>query len=434
MNPQIPVVSAWILVAVLHAHAQASDHWSRTDPLAWDLSQLTTCELEKFTASDLLDVRPVIVPHPESVVGANDYFMWPIAAKVNDTLVLLYARIPCHWGEDTDKADDKSGIRMVVTSSDGGKTWSPPVDVLEAGTWTESPFKGPCGGGIGEHDGIVYIALNQGVYRSADRGRSWELVSDNPAFEGIPNPVWSPGMRITFDTHHGMIVWTTTGYAKIRKETADYGNRLSAVYSPDHGQTWHYQEQALPEGIGLSEVTPLQFEGHLAFFLRNGLKNICYAQGYSETGWFPFTFAVSNVGPVGVVDSPDVAYNPRTQRLEAAVSDRKGSGPAPGDGTKVNLYSIAPSDLAVGATDWRFEGTLIQYKALFGPSDGFNPVGSVIDPEAGLQFLYVWGGDATGKAAVFQYTRSLNTPAVSQYLEAFYEAAETERLPEPSEG
>ncbi|MBN1341500.1 MAG: exo-alpha-sialidase [Phycisphaerae bacterium] len=404
--------------------AQTGCQWYRQDALARELSQLTEQEIAKFAGSPLIDVRPVIVPHPENVVGANDYFMWPIATKVDDTLVVLYARCPCHWGKDKSKGDGNAGIRMVVTSSDGGKTWTKPVDVLRAGKWTNSPFKG-FGGGLGAQDGVVYLALNQGVYRSRDKGRSWELVSASPSFQGVPQQLWAPGMRLTFDTEHGMTVWTTAGFAPARKETKDYGNRLCAVYSRDGGKTWRYQDQALPEGIGLSEITPVQFDRKIAFLLRNGLKNTRYAQAYSQTGWFPFRFDITNIGPVQIVDTPDIAYNPATRRLEAAVSHRGGTGPGPKGSMKINLYAIAPSDMKAGSANWRFEGTLIRYRWPFGKSDGFNPVGSVIDTHADRQYLHVWAGDCTGRAAIFQLSRSLDTPAVSRYLTTFYDTVST---------
>lgn len=399
----------------------AGCEWYRQDSLARGLSQLSEREIAKFTESELLELRPVVVPNTGNVVGANDYFMWPIATKVDGTLVVLYARSPCHWGKQKSQGDGNGGIRMVVTSSDGGKSWSDPVDVLRAGRWTNSPFEG-FGGGLGVHKGIVYLAVNQGVYRSRDKGRSWELVSASPSFVGVPGRLWAPGMRLTFDIEHGMTIWTTAGFASVRKEIADYGNRLCALYSRDEGKTWRYEEQVLPKGIGLSEVTPVQFSGQIAFLLRNGLRNVHYAQAYSATGWFPFRFGISNIGPVGIVDTPDIAFNPVTRRLEAAVSHRKGGGPGPTGAMKVNLYSIAQSEMAAGRTDWRFEGTLIRYRAAFGKSDGFNPVGSVIDAETGWQYLHVWGGDGTDKAAIFQVSRSLDTSAVRDYLTRFYEA------------
>ena len=155
-------------------------------------------------------------------------------------------------------------------------------------------------------------------------------------------------------------------------------------------------------------------------FLRNGLRNTRFGQGYSDTGWFPFEFALSNVGPVGLVDTPDVNYNPVTGRLEAAAPHRLGGGPGPQGKMKVNLYSIAHADLAAGSTEWRYDGTLVRYRDLFGQSDGFNVVGSVVDVEQGTKFFHVWGGDCTGRAGIYQYSVSLDTLAVSQYLTRFY--------------
>ncbi len=72
----------------------------------------------------------------------------------------------------------------------------------------------------------------------------------------------------------------------------------------------------------------------------NGFKNVRYSQGYSETGWFPFRFARSNVTSKGIVDTPDINYNPVSRRLEVAVPHRDGDDPGPAGGMKVNLYSI----------------------------------------------------------------------------------------------
>lgn len=399
-----------------------STDWYHDDPLARELSQLTESEYQKFTDSELLAVCPVILPTSEHVCGANDYFMWPIVTMMEDTIVVLYQRTPCHWGEDLAKADENGGIRMVVTSADGGMTWSPPVDVLESGRWPSSPFKG-FGGGLGVFGGVVYAAVNQGVYGSRDKGLSWSLVSENPTFSDVPEVLWAPGMRLTFDATHGLTIWTTSGFSEdgaARKEQGAYGTHMEAVYSPDFGETWKHESQALPDGLRLSEVTPVHTHGRMAFFLRNGLNDTRFGQGYSRTGWFPFHFDLSNVGPVALVDTPDINYNPVTGRFEVAAPHRRGEGPGPVGRMKVNLYSMDPDDLAQGSTDWRYDGTLLCYRDIFGVSDGFNVVGSVIDTRRGMKHFHVWGGDCTGKAGIFQYSVSLDTPAVTRYLMQYH--------------
>ncbi|MBT5876190.1 MAG: exo-alpha-sialidase [Candidatus Latescibacteria bacterium] len=397
--------------------------WYYQNTLARELSQLTEREYRKFADSELFSVTPVILPTVENIVGENDYFMWPIAAMIEGTIVVLYQRTPCHWGPDLEKSDGQGGIRMVVTSSDGGLTWTEPVDVLESGQWPSSPFAG-FGGGLGVHEGVVYLALKQGVYQSKDKGLSWALVSADPVFDQVCDVLWAPGMRITFDQIHGLTIWTTSGFAEeaaVRKERGAYGTHMVAVYSPDFGVTWKSESQALPEGLRLSEVTPVDAGGTLAFFLRNGLNDTRFGQGYSGSKWFPFHFDLSNVGPVALVDTPDINYNPVTGRFEVAAPHRRGEGPGPTEKMKVNLYSIDPADLAQGSTEWRYDGTLLCYRDQFGISDGFNIVGSLIDVDRGMKHFHVWGGDCTGKAGIFQYSVSLDTPAVSQYLMRYYD-------------
>ena len=50
---------------------------------------------------------------------------------------------------------------------DVGEVQTEPVDVLRTGRWTNSPFKG-FGGGLGVREGVVYLAINQGIYRSRE--------------------------------------------------------------------------------------------------------------------------------------------------------------------------------------------------------------------------------------------------------------------------
>ena len=388
--------------------------WYHEDSLARELCKFTEEEFAKFTDSQLMDVSPVVLPYPESVVGINDYIDWPVATKVNDTIIILYDRRGCHFG-CPDQSDSASGIRMIIRSTDGGKTWSEPFDLMSVGRWSTTPFSG-WGGGLGAKDGVAYAALNRGLYKSTDEGETWELVKD-PDFSRIPKDTHNPGMRLTFHPDKGLVIWTTDDYSD---RDPEYGKILRAVYSPDYGQTWHYEDQPLPDGISFSELTPLEHNGKLIFFNRNGRNNTPqhYAQGWSETGWFPFQFALTNVYTESM-DTPDVIHNPTTGRFEATASHRRGKGDGPQGQMKLNLYSMAPNDLFSGNANWRYEGTLVRYQAVIGIGcDGFNPVGSVIHDNK--QYIYVWGGDANGKAGIFQYTRSLDTEAVRSYLMDFY--------------
>jgi len=418
--------------------------WYYSDSLARELSQLDSSEVEFMDGSDLINHQPVILPTTENIVTINDYFDWPVATKIDSTIIVLYDRRNYHFGPKPDEEtqnDIHSGIRMIISSDDGGKTWNKPVDVFEqAGHWDSTVFFG-WGGGVGTYQGIAYLALNEGVYKSLDKGKTWQLINPVNNLPGEIYPVnlvyqykpwlvqmndqdttgypkyWSPGLRITFDKTHGMTIWTSRDFKPSGRDgrtPSDYSKFLSALYSPDFGTTWKYQEQALPEGLNVNELTPVPFDGKMAFFFRNGQGAHYYGQGYSETGWFPFNFAVtSNVGPTPVMDTPDCIYNPVTKRLEATVTIRTS---VEGDPMRLDLYSIDPNELAAGSNTWNFEGVLLKYRSKWGISDGMNPVAGIVDEKVGMHRIYVWGGDCRKKSGIFELSRSLNTPMLSKYL------------------
>jgi len=428
--------------------------WYEQDVLARELSQLTEPEYARIARTPGLDVQPVAVPRAERVVGENDYYMWPIATQVDQTTIVLFCRHRYHFGRDKSKearVNADSGIRMITRSSDGGRTWTEPMDLFEhVGRWDRTLFGG-WGGGLGVYEGVVYLALNEGLYRSEDKGETWSLVTGEPNFDAVPldpvpvtvtegekfqatgappvdAPLWSPGMRITFDDERGLILWSTRGFKSEGRDgsvASHYGKYLCALYSPDFGETWHYQEQKLPQGIYLNEITPVSYDGgKVMFFLRQGGHDRHYAQGYSETGWFPFDFATTSVGPTKVMDTPDVIYNPRNERLEAVAPFRFLDRPM-----EMRLYSIAAEALARGESEWRYDGTLARYEGRFSRSDGFNPVGGVVDVEAGLHRFHVWGGEVRNRAAIFEYRRSLDTQQLRAALRSDSETSNASNAP-----
>jgi len=414
--------------------------WFEDDPLAHELSQLTKTEAAYMEKSDIIEFHPVVLPKEEFVIQNNDYFDWPIATMVEDTIVVLFSRRLHHWGgaQDYPRNNRASGIRMITTSQDGGKSWSRPIDVIsQAGRWDHTVF-GAWGGGLGVHDGIVYLALNEGLYRSEDKGASWGLVGNPPDFHRLPAEIiptemlddegsgevlttfWSPGMRITFHEEKGLVIWTTRGFkpaGRKHSNAKDYGKYLCAIYSPDYGKNWFFEEQPLPGDLGLylNEITPLEFRGGVAFIFRNGGYRSYKGYAISRSGWFPLQFGLTNIGPVDIPDTPDLIFNPLTNRLEVAVTFRHHFTDKP---MELRLYSVDPNQLGEKSSQWRHEGILLKYKDKFGSggSDGMNPVGGVVDRRCGVHRIYVWGGDGIGKSGIFELNRSLKTNEVHEFL------------------
>lgn len=142
---------------------------------------------------------------------------------------------------------------------------------------------------MGSHNGVVYLALNEGIYHSQDKGKTWALITPEPDFSNIPGKVkstkedyssrenlakettatfWSPGARLTFDEAHGLTLWSTRDFKPSNRNKGEpeerntyYGKYLCAIYSKDFGKSWEFEEQAIPEGVTLSEITPLQHDG-----------------------------------------------------------------------------------------------------------------------------------------------------------------------------
>ncbi len=436
-------ISFVFTVALTFGSPVAGHDWYHEDPggLARQLSQLDEREIRKFAESELLDVQPVLMPTPENVDTINKYLYWPIATVVDDTILVLYAQKPHHFKNrvQTDiHADDYTGIRKVIQSTDGGKTWSRPFDLHDAGTWDPdmSPFQG-WNASMGASDGIAYLALKEGIYRSKDKGASWELITESPDFGDLPLQSTRMGMRMTFDEERGMILWCTDRKRVVRNAEG-YGGVIRAVYSPDFGKTWHYEEQAIPEEFVFSELTPIEWQGKVAFLNRNPENAVAgpYVQCASSTGWFPFDIRSSGIEHGRLADTPDLIYNPKTERFEAAVSMRFGiNADGPTGHAKVNLYSIDPDDLFGKRANWRFEGTWIRYRGPWGLQnrtesvgngyipgadyvDGFNPVGGIVLD--GQHHIFVWGGNGIEKSGIYQYSRSLDTDAVRSWLMEFY--------------
>ena len=154
-----------------------------------------------------------------------------------------------------------------------------------------------------------------------------------------------------------------------------------------------------------------------------------YLQYWSESGWFPVKGEYTNMRPTPSEgrDTVDLSFNPVTERFEVVASDREGGGI---DGRRhvpqsLNLWSIDPDALLAGSAEWRYEGCLFERKDQFARNygvagrfgDGLHPAAAVIDPQQGVQHIFVYMGASTGPAGIFHLTRTLDTPKLAAFLQ-----------------
>ena len=103
----------------------------------------------------------------------------------------------------------------------------------------------------------------------------------------------------------------------------------------------------------------------------------------------------------------DLSFNPLTKRLELVRSERHRM--------QLWLWSIDPADWATG--QWRRECRLLARAGRFyAQADGFHPAGAVIDPQRGVQHIFIYTGHPNGPAGVFRITRTLRTDKLKETL------------------
>ena len=52
----------------------------------------------------------------------------------------------------------------------------------------------------------------------------------------------------------------------------------------------------------------------------------------------------------------------------------------------------------------------------YAQADGFHPAGAVIDPQRGVQHIFIYTGHPNGPAGVFRITRTLRTDKLTELL------------------
>ena len=417
------------------------------DGYAADWARVTPEFARRYVAADpdVLRLDPIHLPVGEKLIGGNRTFSRPVVCRVGDTLIASYMRRLFHWrltGEA--RKNDDSSYSVVTTSTDGGRTWSPPRSL------SHELQDGPAAEGATTGNGCVFFVLDEGeptesvvmvtssgVYATGDRGATWELYEGALGEEQAPiganfsrQGVVHPEHGLAFFGHFAARsedLSERLPYPKDAGPGAGIDRRMLIYTSRDRGRTWAQTiyDPGTPDTAKFIEPTFLLHDGGL-FSLSRNMDTAARdpIQAYSADGWFPLDYVtttdlgVATLGDDTHPDTPDLIHNPVTNRIEAVVCNRSGGGPKNPDAPvkALLLYSLDPADFAAGSTDWTFEGTLLEIDNADGRADGMQPCGSAVDPETGVQHIAVMLGDVHETAGAYLVTRTLDTPRLREAL------------------
>jgi photosystem II stability/assembly factor-like uncharacterized protein len=165
---------------------------------------------------------------------------WVMQLKATDPAAFFDA--VAFWDEKNGIAlgDPIDGRFQLITTDDGGANWKPlPAKALPVALPGEGAFaaSGTCLVARGEADAwfVTGGAKTARVFRSADRGRSWE-VSETPVAAGMESAgIFSIAFR---DKDHGLIVGGDY------RKPEDIG--ATAAATSDGGKTWVALDKRLP--------------------------------------------------------------------------------------------------------------------------------------------------------------------------------------------
>lgn len=228
-TPLHAAAALWLFVAVGPAVSQAQSS-SQTQTPTKSLAQFEG-ELAPFLAAPKLDIQPAFPSE-----------RFPNVVVTRDGTVLLTHGSP--------------NIR-VLRSEDGGATWGEPILIAAEGIH---------GGGttVDETTGDILVFVEKAhppapltVYRSRDDGKSWAAddVTIHPDSEGnLPSMHMNEhGITLRHGPHRGRLIRPARFYAGKNDRSLWPKHYTNAIYSDDHGKTWHTSDP-FPE-FGTGEAT-----------------------------------------------------------------------------------------------------------------------------------------------------------------------------------
>ena len=414
-------------------------------PLALELLNTTDEQFATFdegAKAGLIELAPVVLPeHP---LGDNNHLGFAEATKSGDTLVVIHRRMTGHnpWGAG--KADEHSSFTMTTTSNDGGASWTESFNMRDAMApsckdrgglmplshrYSHGPVNHSKKGyklhlnGLGtSREGTVVILCNYGAFRSEDKGRTWEHLSEQFREDTTEGDMLFVGPRIVDHPDLGLCAFANSvGYGRSDKfpnpvdgPVEETRSDFVLLTSDDDGRTWNRADHKLPRWAAQYEPAPVIHEGDIYIMARDELARTSHLQ-IRVSGGVPVDVRRASMRLVprkggGGVEDAALDFNPVTGRFEVVRSVR--------EEMRVELWSIDPEEWE--SAEWRFEGTLFARNQdtpdFFKTSDGFHPTGAVVDPEKGVQYIFIYSGHPCGPAGSFMIRRTLDTPALARFL------------------
>lgn len=196
-----------------------------------------------------------------------------------DGTVLLFS-------QQGDPGGNRRGRKIFLKrSEDGGATWTEnkiigdPIH-LDTEKLGIGPYNGK-GWGNDKHHAIATLGTSivdqvtgeimifmtalhpaASMYKSKDHGKTWKLEpiefkKDSRGFLPIPNAACDPGITLKHGPHKGRLLVPSRVMPNYRKQEEGKGY-TNAVYSDDHGKTWHQSEPFPLDGTGESGLVELR--------------------------------------------------------------------------------------------------------------------------------------------------------------------------------
>ena len=385
--------------------------------------------LDEGRRRGLIELAPVHLPVDPP--GECNHYGWPIATTAGGAIVVMHRRIPGHNPRGAGGPHEKMSYGVVLRSSDGGRTWSPPYDLRDCMTPADRlrggivplshrfkfdkqnkldrRLQGPsCTPSARPDDSGVVAVNNHGVFRSADRGATWKHFSKALRDDTFSHPIVNLGPRLVDHPTQGLLAF---GNWFGEASGPQWNEKLVALRSTDGGASWSVEEH--DAGFRQYEPAVLLHEDRLLFVTRDQTSRREHRQMRWVFGARPEVVATTLTNP-RYVDTVDFSFNPVTKRFEVVRSQRHNM--------QLWLWSLDPQNWQTGK--WRRECRLLARSGdFYRTADGFHPAAAAIDEARGVQHIFIYTGHPNGPAGVFRLTRSLDTPK----LAAFFSLSESSR-------